>query len=427
MRRILKSTLALFLCVLMLSGAAPLGYFTFSASAKTIGAYAQGDLVTFGWYPQTKVTDGGILAALDAAPQTWRSYGYYTGTGKYSDGNMAPSGYMEYTDVTYGGQKYRGVRFSQYRPYYTGLTSSAGNSFQGENGYDQPGSAYWFQWEPLQWRVLDPATGLVLCETIIDSQPYNNFVLYSGSDAYGSAAYWGDADKTHYANNYAESSVRRWLNAVFFGAAFSPSQRDIIASATLDNSAYSTSYSAYDSVSTTDKVFLLSFGDMTNTAYGFDARDWMNDPARQAQGSDYAKCQGLYVDSSNDCSRWWLRSAGYYSDLACSVEYDGWLSDYYYGTSNTDFGIRPALKLNLMSEIFQSDISEAGFERVAGDANRDGAVDLKDAVLIRRRLADWDVTIDEFLADVNGDQTITLNDAVLITRYLAGGWSVVLL
>lgn len=65
--------------------------------------------------------------------------------------------------------------------------------------------------------------------------------------------------------------------------------------------------------------------------------------------------------------------------------------------------------------------------KLPGDANRDGAVNLKDVVLIRRWLADWDVTIDEFLADVDDDQTVTLHDDVLITRYLAGGWGVVLI
>ncbi len=44
----------------------------------------------------------------------------------------------------------------------------------------------------------------------------------------------------------------------------------------------------------------------------------------------------------------------------CSVTYDGWLSDEKYGVSNTNFGVRPALKLNLISDIIQSDVSEVG-------------------------------------------------------------------
>lgn len=65
---------------------------------------------------------------------------------------------------------------------------------------------------------------------------------------------------------------------------------------------------------------------------------------------------------------------------------------------------------------------------VAGDANGDGRVDLKDAILIRRYLADgWDnVRIYGKLADVDADGSITLKDVARITRYLAGGWNVVL-
>ena len=65
--------------------------------------------------------------------------------------------------------------------------------------------------------------------------------------------------------------------------------------------------------------------------------------------------------------------------------------------------------------------------RTAGDADRDGSVTLRDAVVIARYLADgWDVSIDENAADVNADKAVDLKDAVLLRRYLAGGWDVVL-
>ncbi len=362
MKRFVKNTIALFLCVLMLSGTAFSGLSAISASAKTFNEYTQGEVLTFGWYPQSKVTDSTIVNTLNKQEPVWNSYGYYNGKGNYDDGNMTQSGYMEYTDVSLDGKKYRGVRFSQYRPYYTGLLSLANNTFQDENGYLQQDGTYWFRWEPLQWRVLDTKTGLVLCDTIIDSQPYNNYILYNGTDEYGNKAYWGDVGKKHYANNYAESSLRNWLNNDFYNTAFSLSQQEIILTDELDNSAYKESYSAYDSASTKDKKCLLSFADATNAAYGFDAERYSYDTARKGRGSDYAKCQGLYVDTSDGYSRWWLRSAGFYSDLACSVEYDGWVSDEYYGASNTNFGVRPALNLNPTSDIFQSDVSETDRE-----------------------------------------------------------------
>ncbi len=92
----------------------------------------------------------------------------------------------------------------------------------------------------MPWRVLDPVTGLVMCELIIDSQPFNNYVKSYGTDEYDNTAYWGDAAMTHYANDYAESSLRQWLNAYFLYMAFSPLQHGIIAQSVLDNSAFDT-------------------------------------------------------------------------------------------------------------------------------------------------------------------------------------------
>lgn len=59
-----------------------------------------------------------------------------------------------------------------------------------------------------------------------------------------------------------------------------------------------------------------------------------------------------------------------------------------------------------------------------GDVNQDGVVDLKDVVVLRRALADWDVTADAVNADVNADNSADLKDAALISRFLAGGWGV---
>ncbi|MBQ7542786.1 MAG: hypothetical protein IJT44_10910 [Clostridia bacterium] len=267
-------------------------------------------LIEFGSYPQTEVKDSDLTAALNEQTLSWQSYGYYS----KSDGQIVAGDFMEYCDVTQGGQKYRGVRFSLYRPRATEDGASPVNYaemyHQDLNGY-YTNTIYWFRYEPLQWRVLDPDTGLLLCETVIDSQPYNNFMLRA-DDAY----YYGDADHSYYANNYEKSSVRDWLNADFYNTAFTNAQKSKIAETTLVNRAFDTSHSAYDSASTTDKVFLLSYSEALDPAYGFES-----DPdfsfTRTAQVSDYAKCQGLSVFHDN--FNWWLRSAGEYSGLACAV------------------------------------------------------------------------------------------------------------
>ncbi len=334
----------------------------FAPQAEVAGkTYKVGDIVEFGSYPQSRVMNSSLVSSLNSVSKNWVSYGYYSGTG--ACGTMAQGDWMKYADFTYNGTKYRAVTFSQYRPYMTDYLSSY--SCQEDNGYT-PNNIYYFKYEPLKWRVLDPSTGLVLCENIIDSQAYSNTIYEYGTDSYGGTAYWNDAEHTHYANDYATSSIRAWLNDDFYNTAFSSSQRAGILTSQLDNRAYSASRSKYNSETTYDKVFLLSVNEMQNTAYGFSI-DTASDPARQAKGTDYAKCQGLDVDSSSGCSNYRLRSAGDNSDCACHVysggglNYSGWMVYF------TDYGIRPALKIsNLSSSISKS----GGSGSSSGNSNK---------------------------------------------------------
>ena len=87
------------------------------------------------------------------------------------------------------------------------------------------------------------------------------------------------------------------------------------------------------------------------------------------------------------------------------------------------------------SSTFNMDLDEVGFaltsgsveviDRLPGDVNDDGEVNLKDVVVLSRYLSGgWGVTINESNADVNGDQRLDLKDTVLLKRYLSGGWNV---
>ena len=70
-------------------------------------------------------------------------------------------------------------------------------------------------------------------------------------------------------------------------------------------------------------------------------------------------------------------------------------------------------------------VTERTTARTPGDADGDGAVDLKDIVQIARYLAGgWDAVIDLINSDVNGDGEVNLKDVVILRRYLAGGWSI---
>ena len=64
-------------------------------------------------------------------------------------------------------------------------------------------------------------------------------------------------------------------------------------------------------------------------------------------------------------------------------------------------------------------------DKLSGDIDGNGKVNLQDSALLRRYLAGWDVTIDENAADVDGNGKVNLQDSALLRRYLAG-WDVTL-
>lgn len=309
-------------------------------SINASAAYSVGDTIYYGTYPQTDVT-ASLGSVLNSQSGTWKSYGYYSGTGTWDDGQMTSSDYMRYKDITYKGEKYRGVKFDSYRPHYTGSISSVSITYQDDNGYTT-GNVYWFKYEPLKWRVLDPDSGFIVCASAIDSQAYNNYILYADGEIYG------NAEKTYRANDYANSSIREWLNNDFMNTAFSSSQQENIKVTELDNSCpYD---SAYNSANTSDKIFLLSYNEVTNSAYGFNSSASEQDTARVMASSDYAKCQGIYKNSVGN-SYWWLRSPGSNSDGACGVDGIGGadVDDF---VNLTCYGVVPALKLQNLKSVY---------------------------------------------------------------------------
>lgn len=346
MKTLKQQTLSIILSMIMILSC--FAGMTFSVGAddvadmkKTISSMSVGETVEFGSYPQTDVTSSMGAELTAAAPSTddWISYNYYH-DGKQSD-------YMKYYDLTYNGSRYRGVYFTKYRPDFWNATSSANH--QSRNGYST-NNVYWFRYDPLTWRILDPSVGYVICEDIIDSQAFNDEYYTIGmEDAYGNIAYHNDKTYTHFANNWEYSTVRTWLNETFFVTAFSSSERSQIPCTKLTTPACSTFRSDYDVGETGDYVFLPSYQDMLNSLYGFSSDDF--DYNRRAHSSDYAKSQGVCVDTSCEdkydkyVSYYRLRSAGYDSNSTAGVFYRSYVYDEWY-THYTFSGIRPALCFN---------------------------------------------------------------------------------
>jgi len=183
--------------------------------------------------------------------------------------------------------------------------------------------------EDIEWRVLAVENGkaLLLSEKILDCKPYNEEC---------EAVTWETC------------TLRKWLNSDFYSATFKSDEQTRIFSAKVknENNPWGGTNGGND---TKDKLFLLSFSDVVNTAYGFSGSHCDIDISRQAQGSDYAERRGLDVYTVrpySENSNWWLRSPGNDSYSACCCYYNGYMN--YYDCVDLNYiGVRPALWLNL--------------------------------------------------------------------------------
>lgn len=303
-----------------------------------------GTKIYFGEYPQTEVKDENdsdkslrnslnMVAGVPSAGNRgkWTDYGYYISGSVQS--------YMWYIDVAYQGGRYRGVYFTSYRPYYTTNSSSTDDSDQDDNGY-YINTAYWFKYEPIEWRILEQkdGTALLMANIILDSQQYyrtQNTRTVNG--------------KTVYPNNYKESDIRAWLNETFYKTAFDELAQRIIETTAVDNSAPSTASSSnsYACENTQDKVFLLSHEEVNSSSYG------LNMTTRQLKSTDYAKSQGCWqsTDSSyRGNGWWWLRSPRYNnSSHTHGVQLSGLANVYTSAVCYELHGVVPALWIRLQT------------------------------------------------------------------------------
>ncbi len=402
--------------------------FTFPAGAAgpKLSGLKLNDHIEFGWYPQSRVTDEALIDKLNNAGGEWISYGYYSGTGK-ADGSMKPGDFMKYKDVLLDGGKYRAVTFSQYRPFNVKDAGTDQTSNQLTNGYSVD-QVYWFRYDPIVWRVLDPEKGLVLAETLLDAQAYHNTIFEKDK------VFYQDETCTYYANNYRESSIRKWLNDDFLRTAFSAAQLVKIQTTEVkfDGHHYN-KVSKYGSGSGEDKIFLLAYNDReaSNRNYGFYWGDSNRDDARVAGGSDYAKCQGLFVfdiwntkDIRYGKSPWILRSSGNESNYCSMVAVDG-MTLATFEVSYT-YGVRPACLLDPNAQIDQCRVDEVGTAKAApaGDVDGDGTLSSADARLSLRAsvgLEKYKEGSPQFIAaDADKDGKITSEDARLILRASVG-------
>lgn len=292
----------------------------------------EGDVITFGSYPQSQVTSSSLKSTLTSmvAASDWIDYGYYSFVTDESATAAEPAAYMFYADVTKDGEKYRGVKLNDYRPYWLFDKQTAGTgydyleyTYQDDNGYKPAtgGAIYWFKYEPITWHVIEEVNGkaFLVSDFALDSQ---HFALdYEGGNS----------------NNYELSAIRSWLNDDFYNSAFAAQEASLVCASTVDNSAKSTGVStnSFACKNFVDKVFLLSVSEVNS----------LDGSLLIKSATDYAKCQGVMLNG-NACN-WWLRSpAATGAGLVRNVNYSGQLSTIDY-THNSSVGIVPAIWIKL--------------------------------------------------------------------------------
>ena len=255
---------------------------------------SDGKTVTYGLYPQKRISDSGIVSALNSisAPES--------------------NGYYLYEDTYYAK--------TVAKPYGSSCVFDDGTTIVS-------GTTCWFECKPITWKVLSETDGTyyVLSDTLLDAHRY-------------------DASS----NNYANSKIRFWLNGDFYGSAFALADSAILTT-DVDNSAATTDSpsSQYACANTQDKVFLPSYQDYINSSYGF-AASTGSSATRYAKTTDWARARGAYYYTSSGTYQYngwyWTRSLyRLYSNFAWHVNKDGNLS--YGSVSPTESGVRPSLSI----------------------------------------------------------------------------------
>ena len=128
-------------------------------------------------------------------------------------------------------------------------------------------------------------------------------------------------------NNWANSEIRQWLNGEFYNKAFTEQEKMRINLSNLSD------------VGTSDNVFLLSKEEAK--------KYFANNNERKCKATEYAKKNGVYVNSANDYGIWWLRSPhSDYSNRVYNIISIGSVGRYC-GVHYSDCAVRPALWINL--------------------------------------------------------------------------------
>lgn len=354
--------------------------------------YKQGDIIEFGSYPQSQVTDKSVINKLNKKQLQWNKY-----SDNIFDEKTEETIYTviySYCDTELNSEKYRAIKYSP-----TVI----------KNHPELSSDTIWFKYEPVEWVIIDPETGYVLCNDILDIRYFRYFENWEGLFD-SSASQWETSD------------IRTWLNDEFYDVTFSDNEK---------NSIYDTKTNT-----TTDKIVLFSLEDVLNSDFGFNTfkeEGFYYYYANETLHRDYTQYSSALDVRSLATNRWLLRKTTgsfirpavvykkapadfglgdtgkneAFTELLCKIDY------FDYVNAATASGVVPAMHINL--ETFNKTIQY-------GDIDNNGKLSAADARLTLRAAVGLETFSDELIkiADVNKNGRIESADARLILRAAVG-------
>ena len=316
---------------------------TVSAPKVTSGSTTW-DCVYFGSYPQTEIVSEASQCGTYGNSYWGLSSDYEVDSGLYE--KLQNASYDSNGDTAVDGVKYRRIKQSD----VTYGTSGSSNHYN----WSDSTTYHYFRYDKIKWRVLETSGGyaFLLADKALDAQRYNTAKT---------SVTWEQSTIRSWLNGYGKTSNiygTDYTQKNFINSAFSSSEQSAIRTAEVIND-NSIQFGTAGGNDTQDKVFLLAESDVWNTdkavSHGFSKAYNDYDKARRSYSTTYAKAMGTYSRTdyvyAGNCY-WWLRSPGYNNSSETFIMYGGSVNTTGFSVNNFEVGVRPALYLNLSSQVW---------------------------------------------------------------------------
>ena len=189
---------------------------------------------------------------------------------------------------------------------------------------------------PIEWIVVEDNGNemILLSKYILDTIAY---------DENGEAGEWADC------------SLRTWLNDTFYNEAFTDDEKNkivISSNKNPDNDFYEEEI-VRGGADTEDKVYILDHNEIckyfnvdksNKKSFGYEAGNDITASATEYAKNTTFRGDNLFVDE-NGKAFFWIRTPGHYSNMASYVDTDGNITMYGYTVESGIIGVRPVVKI----------------------------------------------------------------------------------